>query len=111
MNARGEAQQYLKREVILTFGGTNAASLFLLFSSALPDCFSSFSCHFFADFFLSLMKYSPFSSSRSIYKIQNDNQSRAQYAKGEYQKIYAPSTSTPMQTKSINGSLQIQVAY
>uniref|UniRef100_A0A0A9GFJ8 Uncharacterized protein n=1 Tax=Arundo donax TaxID=35708 RepID=A0A0A9GFJ8_ARUDO len=51
---------------VFSFGGTNAASLFLLFSLDFPACFSSFSCHFFADLFLSLMKYSPVSSSRSI---------------------------------------------
>jgi hypothetical protein len=42
---------------------------------------SSFSCHFFADFFLSLMKYSPFSSSRSIYKIQNDTPNQSTVCK------------------------------
>lgn len=45
-----------------TLGGTKAASLFLLFSAVFSNCFSCFSCHFFACFFLSLKKYSPVSS-------------------------------------------------
>ena len=103
INAReGKSQQYLKREDILTFGGTNAASLFLLFSSALPDCFSSFSCHFFADFFLSLMKYSPFSSSRSIYKIQNDKSIQSTICKRRISNnISTFQLLQPMQTKTI----------
>ncbi|KAM0932468.1 hypothetical protein DsansV1_C44g0240301 [Dioscorea sansibarensis] len=52
-----------------TLGGTKAASLFLFFSAVFSDCFSCLSCHFFADFFLSLRKYSPLSNSRSICNI------------------------------------------
>lgn len=50
-----------------TSGGINAASLFLLLSAVFSACFSCFSRHFFADFILSVKKYSPVSSWMSIY--------------------------------------------
>ena len=56
----------------LTFGGIDAASLFLLFPSTFFDCLSDFSSSFFVEFFSSVREYLPFSSSRSVYSIHND---------------------------------------
>nr|GMD27398.1 hypothetical protein Iba_chr08dCG13390 [Ipomoea batatas] len=48
-----------------SYSGTKAASRFLLFSEVFSACFSCFSCHFLANFLLSLRKYSPLSSCKS----------------------------------------------